>query len=83
MERGLVTVSVLGTGNRSDHAEGGSQPFPVLPAGRAVGPIFFGEPSMDFLLVDSPPRSDWWPVVKMADGTLRKGPYAEIIGRWK
>jgi hypothetical protein len=24
----------------------------------------------------------FWPVVKMSDGTYRKGPYAEIIGRW-
>ena len=38
---------------------------------------------MDFILVDSFPRSDWWPVVKMKDGSLRKGPYAEIVGRWR
>jgi hypothetical protein len=24
----------------------------------------------------------FWPVVKMSDGTYRKGPFAEIVGRW-
>jgi hypothetical protein len=24
----------------------------------------------------------FWPVVKMSDGTYRKGPFAEIVGWW-
>ena len=24
----------------------------------------------------------FWPVVKMSDGTYRKGPFAEVVGRW-
>jgi hypothetical protein len=25
----------------------------------------------------------FWPVVRLADGTLRKGPAAEVVGRWR
>ena len=27
--------------------------------------------------------SDFWPVIKMADGTYLKGPRAELVGRWQ
>jgi hypothetical protein len=37
---------------------------------------------VNFILVETF-RYDCWPVVKMSDGTYLKGPYAEIVGRWK
>ena len=58
-------------------------PALAVPTARTTGPLSFGESMVNFLLVDSFPRSDWWPVVKMSDGSLRKGPYAEIVGRWR
>ena len=62
----------------------GDHPHPSdLTTDSTQGRSLFGGSSMDFVILDSIPRSDWWPVVKMADGTLRKGPYAEIVGRWK
>ncbi len=33
-------------------------------------------------LVPVGPVTGWWPPVRMSDGTVRKGPYAEIVGRW-
>jgi hypothetical protein len=36
----------------------------------------------NFILIETF-RYDCWPVVKMSDGTYLKGPYAEIVGRWK
>ena len=27
-------------------------------------------------------NSDFWPLIRMSDGTFRKGPKAEIVGRW-
>jgi 5-methylcytosine-specific restriction endonuclease McrA len=27
--------------------------------------------------------SDFWPVIKMGDGTYLKGPRAELVGRWQ
>lgn len=29
------------------------------------------------------PHSDFWPTIRMNDGTYRKGPQAEIVGRWR
>jgi hypothetical protein len=55
----------------------------AVPTARTTGPLSFGESMVNFTLVDSFPRSYWWPVVKMSDGTYLKGPYAEIVGRWR
>ena len=43
---------------------------------------FVQEANMDFIIV-APGSRDLWPVVKMADGTYRMGPRAEIVGRWR
>ena len=82
MERGLATVEYSWEADIGPVMQRGLPAFPV-PTGAHDRADSFSGGSMDFLLIDSIPRSDWWPVVKMADGTLRKGPYAEIVGRWK
>ena len=42
----------------------------------------FGGLMQDFILID---KIDYqfWPIIKMEDGTIRKGYNAEIVGRWK
>ena len=58
--------------------------LPALPCQRRERPdrFLFGESMVNFILVETF-RYDCWPVVKMSDGTYLKGPYAEIVGRWK